>query len=82
MRFGTEKRSARIGSLKLIETRWGDELYNLTEDPGELHNLAASQPEDVERLRVVLPNEADAGATQAIDEETARQLEALGYMQD
>ena len=82
MRFGTEKRSARVGSLKLIETRWGDELYNLTEDPGELHNLAASQPEDVERLRVVLPNEADAGATQAIDEETARQLEALGYMQD
>ena len=81
MRFGTEKRSARLGSWKLIETKWGDELYNLDEDPKELNNVAADNPEEVDRIRGVLPSNREVLTTQTIDEETARQLEALGYMQ-
>jgi len=80
-RFGTEKRAARLDDLKLIETRWGDELYNLASDPGELNNLAALHPEDVERLRANLPKARAPGDEQVIDEETQRQLESLGYMQ-
>lgn len=82
MRFGTEKRSTRIGSWKLIETKWGDELYNLAEDPKELNNVASEHPDEVARLRGDLPSKRDVLTTQAIDDETARQLEALGYMQD
>jgi arylsulfatase A-like enzyme len=80
-RFGTEKRAARLDDLKLIETQWGDELYNLANDPGELNNLAALHPEDVERLRSLLPKTRAPGNVQVIDEETQRQLESLGYMQ-
>jgi arylsulfatase len=80
-RFGTEKRAARLDDLKLIETQWGDELYNLANDPGELNNLAALHPEDVERLRSLLPKTRAPGNEQVIDEETQRQLESLGYMQ-
>ncbi len=82
MRFGSEKRSARLGPWKLIETRWGDELYNLEDDPLELQNRASERPEDTERLRALLPTHRLSSATQTIDEETARQLEALGYMQE
>ena len=31
------------------------ELYNLADDPGEEHDLAPSRPDDVRRLRVLLP---------------------------
>ena len=82
MRFGSEKRSARVGNLKLIETRWGDELYDLEADPDELENLAPSQADDVTRIRQALPPHRQASVTQTIDPETARQLEALGYMQE
>jgi arylsulfatase A-like enzyme len=82
MRFGSEKRSARLGPWKLIETRWGDELYNLSTDPSELRNLSTEHPEEASRLRMHLPDHRDATTTQTIDAETAKQLEALGYMQD
>ena len=80
-RFGTEKRAARLDDLKLIETRWGDELYDLASDPGELNNLASTHPQDVEILRASLPKVRTAGGEQVIDEQTQRQLESLGYMQ-
>ncbi len=82
MRFGTEKRAVRLGEDKLIRSRWGDELYNLTEDPLELTNRAQADPGTVDRLVPLLP--AEGTTTQdapEIDEETKRQLEALGYVQ-
>jgi len=36
----------------------------------------------VTRIRQALPPHRQVSATQTIDPETARQLEALGYMQD
>jgi arylsulfatase len=82
MRFGTEKRSVRLESMKLIETRWGTELYDLSADPGETNNLAQTQTEDVDRLQVYLPPERSGGQVNEIDDETRKQLESLGYMQD
>ena len=61
------------------------ELYDVVQDPGELKNLAAEQPEIVARLRSRLealvraapPKHADAQAQ--VDAETASRLIALGY---
>ncbi len=55
MRFGTEKSAVRLGKLKLIRTRDGDELYDLSLDPGELKNLAGSNPGTVQSLAGQLP---------------------------
>jgi arylsulfatase A-like enzyme/Flp pilus assembly protein TadD len=78
-------RFARKGQWKYIH-KVKPELFDLTEDPGELENLSSIHPEVVERLRAELsalieeaPEQA-AGARTAIDPETAAQLEALGYM--
>lgn len=81
MRFGTEKRSVRLENMKLIETRWGNELYDLSTDVQEALNLAESHPQEVERLVPYLPPERLGGQVNEIDEETQRQLESLGYMQ-
>ena len=47
----------RVGNWKLIRVFWNNpdqtdrhELYNLADDPGEAHNLAAAQPERVKQL--------------------------------
>ena len=81
MRFGTEKRSVRLENMKLIETRWGNELYDLSTDTLETDNLAQSHPQEVERLLTYLPPTREGGQVNEIDEETQRQLESLGYMQ-
>ena len=81
MRFGTEKRSVRLENMKLIETRWGNELYDLSKDTLEIDNLAPSHPQEVERLLNYLPPVREGGQVNEIDEETRRQLESLGYMQ-
>jgi arylsulfatase len=81
MRFGTEKSAVRLGEMKLIRTQDGDELYDLRQDPGELENLAEAQPEMVKRLAEHLPAEGAGAGSNELDEETKKQLEALGYVQ-
>ncbi len=78
-------RFVRKGRWKYIH-KVKPELFDLTEDPGELENLSSIHPEVVERLRAELsalieeaPKQA-SGARTAIDLATAAQLEALGYM--
>lgn len=49
--FDRRLRSFQVGELKLIASDRGEaELYDLASDPGEMHDLAALRPEDVERL--------------------------------
>lgn len=60
-------------------------LYDLVEDPDEKRNLAATQPSRVDSLRKLMNAYRDSGkildAFQADpDEETRKQLEALGYL--
>ena len=64
------------------------ELYNLTEDPGEVFNLAVQQPERVEsmrnRLRQIIadapPAPGGRSARADIDPEELARLQALGYV--
>jgi len=78
-------RYVRKGKWKYIH-KVEPELFDLTEDPGELKNLSSIHPEIVERLRAELSTlveeapEKVSGARVAIDPATAAQLEALGYM--
>jgi arylsulfatase A-like enzyme len=53
---GTPGSSVRAGDWKLVEFFEDGrlELYNLREDVGETHNLAAEQPERTERLAAML----------------------------
>lgn len=70
------------GNLKLIATP-RPELYDLTADPKEQTNLAASRPDDVKRLMAKLDafGAAPPSANQAsMDADTLSQLAALGYM--
>jgi arylsulfatase A-like enzyme/Flp pilus assembly protein TadD len=73
------------GDLKYIHGP-RPELYDLANDPGELHDLSADRPEDVGRLQRelsdLLKQISVDGASTAIDlnaEDRAR-LEALGYL--
>ena len=84
----------RHGDYKLAQhSEDGTFLYNLTEDPGELNDLAASQPEMVaemtQRLQREL-NRLDLPALDAevvldpsagMDKETCESLLALGYVE-
>ena len=86
-------RVIRSGNLKYILHDNGDKtLYDLDRDPGELHDLADSQPWDVSkldeeleavRLALGLPElTAELGAQpKELDDATRAQLEALGYLQ-
>lgn len=53
---GIPSAAVRDGNWKLIEFYWkkGFELYDLTKDPGEQHNLAAANPGKVEELKARL----------------------------
>jgi arylsulfatase A-like enzyme/Flp pilus assembly protein TadD len=60
------------------------ELYDVEQDPGELRNLAAQRPVELERLgarlkTMVAEGDPLAGRSQ-VDVESARQLQALGYV--
>ncbi len=72
----------RLGRWKLV-VGVEPELYDLREDPGELHDLAARRPEVVARLeaeRRRLAEGAAAGDRLALDAETRAALAALGYV--
>lgn len=86
-----------MGRYKLItrEADRALELYDLVADPGETRDLAASEPATASRLllaarrirernqrrRAALTPEENQRAMQAADEETLRQLKALGYVE-
>ena len=76
----------RQGDLKLIEygpnAPYGDDfprqLFNLSADPWELHDIAASSPQDVTRLSALLQTELNVTAVDARAKETqVRQVISL-----
>lgn len=72
----------RDGSLKYVELPL-PELYDLTEDPGEARNLAASRPRELELMKARLERlrANDRGiAPVKEDPETLARLRALGYV--
>jgi arylsulfatase A-like enzyme len=84
----------RYGDYKLVQhSEDGDFLYNLVEDPGELNELAAAEPEMLQEMIQRLERELntlglpaldaeismEAGGT--MDKETCLSLLALGYVE-
>lgn len=70
-------RAVRTAEWKLI----GTSLYDLSNDPDELVDVAASHPEIVARLSALRDTPTDASTEEvAIDEELRSELEALGYL--
>jgi len=55
------------------------ELYNLSDDPGELNNLASAFPETVRTLTELLPPLTGIGGTYELSSEDRKALSALGY---
>jgi arylsulfatase A-like enzyme/Tfp pilus assembly protein PilF len=69
------------GGLKYVDLPL-PELYDLTADPGEVRNLAASRPADLERLRGLLSRlrTAESRTPPGREDADARErLRALGY---
>ena len=86
---GEHLESVTAGGWRLIRRRTAngsiEELYRLTEDPGETRNLAASEPETAARLGALLDEAgraAPASPPEAIvvDPKLERELRALGYL--
>ena len=44
-------KAARIGQFKWLESAKGNGLFDLSNDPGEEHDLSATQPEVAARIR-------------------------------
>lgn len=63
------------------------ELYDMKRDPAQLRDLAASRPEEVQRMRAELRRtvgemrRASPAESAPIDPDTLRNLQALGYLQ-
>ena len=78
-----------VGEWKLIRTLGVEEslqLYNLQQDPTESNDLAASQPERVQKLESLLqrvmerlPDSAELSSTWTDDPELRKELQDLGY---
>lgn len=74
-----------------VDVPWA--LYDLDADPGETENVAERHPAELARLRAaleawdgaepfpVLVDATDPGVERGMDEETRRQLKALGYVE-
>ena len=82
----SELQSMRDGQYKFIAAP-RRELYDLAADPGETRDLAAEQPrraDALERAVREFARQMAAAATpqvpRSVDPETARQLQALGYV--
>ncbi len=83
-----EQYGIRIGDKKYIwAPREGDEeLYNLTDDPQELRNIAGKNKQHAEEMRnamikVMNERKSEPVAEAILDEQTRKKLEALGYLQ-
>jgi arylsulfatase A-like enzyme len=83
-------RAINVGRLKLVQrTERNVTLFDTTEDPGELHDLATDHPIAVRYARGLLGlflagvehggGHAFAGQATAIDATTRHELEELGY---
>ncbi len=61
-----------------------EELYDLSKDPGEQHNLAAAEPARVAAMQTMIRQRFTGLKSRAMDqdlpEEMRKQLEALGYV--
>ena len=59
-----------------------EELYNLAADPGEQRNLSASEPQELEELRLDLREfmNRDSIEPSPVDGEVKERLRALGYL--
>jgi choline-sulfatase len=81
----SELRAMRTHAWKLVVAPH-PELYNLRNDPGEMHNLYANSSSEAEQLRRQLVRVAgDLSRPQGIvaspmDEKTRRELTSLGYV--
>lgn len=71
----------RRDHLKYVEAP-RPELYDLQKDPGEQDDLAARQPQDVERLSEALAafRRGERRSATALDAEAEERLRALGYV--
>ncbi len=88
--YGTEKKAIRSNDLKLIVDMQSDDaaLFDLSSDPKEQNDLAATRAEEVERLKASLlqsveETDADRGAeNQALDlpPRIMQDLKDLGYV--
>ena len=81
---------AKIAELRDLIAGPYTELYHLTEDPEELHDLSEERPDVVQRLEPLLEERRKMGRAarenakwdtyvRPFDEETRANLEALGY---
>ncbi len=81
--------SLRTAKWKVIVKPHGEELYNLSDDPGETDNLIAEKSElkEVHPLFdklysvIEIDKEMMKGKKQKISQKTVRDLKALGYLQ-
>jgi choline-sulfatase len=83
--YGDQRRAVVEWPWKLVVDveRPDTALYDLERDPAERENLAAEQPEIVERLSAALERRQPRAVEQApveIDADTRRELRALGYL--
>ncbi len=77
-------RAVEQDGYKLIWSAYGDtwELYDMNRDPGELENLAASEPERVARMAAAFDPQVKFWSFPEaieIDEELLKKLKTLGY---
>jgi arylsulfatase A-like enzyme len=81
-------RALRQRNWKIITGPRNDlELYDLAADPGETHNLAATSPQEVARLRAALDRQMRSVTTTprplpTLSETDKERLRALGYATD
>ena len=71
----------------MVRLSRGPELYHLEEDPGELVNLAESEPQRVRSMRRLLEPWIELGrvrgnTTVHLDSAALEQLRTLGYLVD
>jgi arylsulfatase A-like enzyme len=92
---GNVAQMLRVGSWKYILSNPGnprprpvDQLYDLSVDPQEVHDLAASQPDKVREMKVLLLakykellSTKETGTQRSVDRATQERLRALGYTQ-
>ena len=88
-RGGPASRAVVVGRRQLIEWAERCELYDLKADRAQRQDLSAAAPDEVDRLRLLLPRGLEDVAAVAddgkvpedeIDDEARRELRALGYL--